>query len=243
LHTDKEIKAASLDERAVAAKQSELETNALIKEFMPFLHGRAAIYSAQYNEHLREDLLSAAMMAFYEAIRNYDAEKGHFFPFANRVIRARIIDSIRKTNQHGGKTVSLDEDDFEQPPAQSTAIREASLRNYSAELRRQFMAEEIEQFKAELALWGITMDALVSSSPKHKELRATYRELISQIAKSPDIMQTIQLKRYFPIKEIQKMSDLPHKKIERARTFILASLIIKTGDYDLLSGYIDEGGR
>jgi len=232
-----------LDERAVVAKQSELETNALIEDFIPFLHGRVAKYSARSNEYMRDDFFSAAMMGFYEAIQSYDAEKGHFFPFANRVVCARIIDSVRKVNLREGKTASLDEDDFEQQSAQSTAIREISLRNYSTERRQQLLAEEIEQFKAELALWGITMDSLVNSSPKHRELRATYRELISKISQNPDIMQTIQLKRYFPIKEIQKMSELPHKKIERARTFILASLIIKTGDYDLLSEYIGEGRR
>jgi len=230
----------SLNKRACMAKQSEAEVKALIEEFMPFLRGRVAKYSARYDEHIKEDFLSMAMMAFYEAVQNYDAEKGHFFPFANRVVNARMVDQVRKVSRHEGKTVSLsvDEDDYEQQAAQSAAINVISMRNYENERRREKLADEIEQFKTEAALWGITMEDLVRSSPKHRELRLTYKNILLTLENSPDIIQTIHLKRYFPVKAISKITGLPQKKLERARTFIIASLVIKTGDYELLSEYI-----
>jgi len=234
---------ASLDERAIAAKGSGDEAKTLIEEFMPFLHGRVAKYSAHYDEHMREDLLSTAMSAFYEAVQCYDNEKGHFFPFANRVVCARIIDNVRKVSRHEGRTVSLSDDDDVQQSSQTAVINVISLRNYDEERRRERLVEEIEQFKSEIATWGITMEALERSSPKHKELRNTYREIVSKVAKSPDISQTISLKRYFPIKAVSKITGIPQKKLERARTFVLASLIVKTGDYELLSEYIDDRGR
>ena len=86
------------------------------------------------------------------------------------------------------------------------------------------------------------MPALVQQSPKHQKLKDMYKSLVNLILEHPDIVQTIQMKRYFPIKTIANISGLPQKKIERARTFILASLIIKMGDYDYLSEYVD-GGR
>jgi len=227
----------NLNQRAIAAKTSESEAKILIEEFMPFLRGRVAKYSVRYDEHLREDLLSSAMMAFYEAVQNYEAEKGHFFPFANRVVCARIIDSIRKIDRHVGRTVSLSDDD-EQQLAESTAINVISMRRYEADRRRERLSEEIEQFMSEAASWGITMDALVKGSPKHRELRNTYEDILSTVTESPDIMQTIHVKRYFPIKAISKITGLPQKKLERARIYILASLIIKTGDYELLSEYV-----
>jgi len=229
----------SLDERAKLAKQSEAEVKKLIEEFMPFLHGRVARYSARLEEHLQEDLLSSAMMAFYEAVKSYDAEKGHFFPFANRVVSARLIDQIRKIRRHEGKTVPLNIDDEEPQFSQTSAINVLSMRNYDAERRREQLMDEIEQFKAEAALWGITMDALVRGSPKHRELRHTYREILTAVSKNPEIMQTIHLKRYFPVKAISQITGLPQKKLERARTYILASLVIKTGDYVLLTEYIE----
>ena len=229
----------SLDERAKLAKQSEAEVKKLIEEFMPFLHGRVARYSARLEEYLQEDLFSSAMMAFYEAIQSYDAEKGHFFPFANRVVSARLIDQIRKIRRHEGKTVPLNIDDEEPQFSQTSAINVLSMRNYDAERRREQLMDEIEQFKAEAALWGITMDALVRGSPKHRELRHTYREILTAVSKNPEIMQTIHLKRYFPVKAISQITGLPQKKLERARTYILASLVIKTGDYVLLTEYIE----
>ena len=230
---------ASLDERANKAKQSEIEAKELIEEFMPFLRSRVARYSARFDNFQQEDLLSTAMMAFYEAVTSYDDDKGHFFPFASRVVTARIIDQVRKISRHEGKTVPLDLDEDEPQLSQSSAINVISMRNYSEELRRERLAEEIEQFKAEAALWGITMDSLVRGSPKHRELRHTYKDILLTVAKNPDIMQTIHLKRYFPIKEISRITGLPHKKLERARTYIIASLVIKTGDYELLTEYIE----
>jgi hypothetical protein len=82
------------------------------------------------------------------------------------------------------------------------------------------------------------MDALVKQSPKHKRVVEEYKYLVEQISKNPDIVQTIKLKHYFPIKKISQISKLPQKKLEYARTFIIASLIIKLGDYDYLSEYV-----
>jgi len=225
-----------LDERAVKAGQSKDEAGTLIEEFIPFLNGRVAKYTARLDIHLREDVFSAAMSAFYEAVQNYDIEKGHFFPFANRVVCARIIDHIRKISRHEGKTISLNGDD--QQSTAPTVVDLASIRNYQEERRRESLADEIEQFKTEIAAWGITLDALVQCSPKHKELRKKYKEIVSSVAEHPDIMQTISLKRYFPVCAVSKITGMPVKKIERARVYILAAIIIKTGDYELMSEYI-----
>jgi len=227
-----------LDDRAIAAKNSEIEAKALIEEFMPFLRSRVARYSSCQGEQVHEDLVSTAMMAFYEALHSYESDKGHFFPFANRVVSARIIDHIRKFSKHEGKTVSLDEDDEDRVLTQSSAINVVSIRNYEAEQRRVQLAQEIEQFKIEAESWGITIDSLARGSPKHRELRSTYHEIILKVSEDETIMETIHLKRYFPIKAISKLSGLSQKKLERARIYILASLLIKTGDYELLSEYI-----
>jgi len=230
----------SLDERAIKARESDVEAKALIEEFMPFLHGRVAKYSVRFDEHVREDMLSVAMMAFYEAVQCFASDKGHFFPFANRVVCSRLIDNVRKINRHLGMTVSLDDEDEERVLAKSNAINVISMRNYDEDRRRGRLAEEIEQFKSEIATWGITMDALVKSSPKHKELRKTYKEIVAAVADSEAIMQKIHLKRYFPVIEISKITGLPQKKLERARIYILASLVIRTGDYELLSEYLED---
>ena len=240
---DEEIieKAASLDDRAVLAGQSKDETDGLIKDFMPFLHSRVAIYNDRAgDEQQHEEMVSTAMLAFYESIQSYDKEKGHFFPFASSVINKRLIDHIRSIYKHKDKTIPLEEEGDGPESEQTAAIDDISVRLYEEKSRQELLVYEIEQFKSELDTWGITMESLSRQSPKHMALRDTYRTAVKQVSLIPDIVQTIQLKRYFPIKAISKITGLPQKKLERARTFILASLIIKIGDYDMLADYVDD---
>jgi len=230
--------ASNLDDRAVEAKGSEAETEKLIIEFTPFLRNQVARHSSRYDEYQSDSLFSAAMMGFYEAIMNYDTAKGHFFPFADRVVRSRIIDHIRAANRNEGMTVSLDDEDEDQKTAQSAAIAEISMRNYDASRRQEMLIDEIEQFKEEIKSWGFTMETLAKSSPKHKQLRESYYEILTAVLNDHDIMQTIRLKRYFPVKTISKITGFPQNKLERARIFIIASLIIKMGDYSLLADFL-----
>jgi len=81
----------------------------------------------------------------------------------------------------------------------------------------------------------------VKQSPKHSKLREECRNAIERICASPDILHTIQVKRYFPVKAIMKISGIPQKKLERVRSFLLASVIIKVGNYDFLSEYVNDG--
>jgi len=231
----------TLDERADRAKESKEEAEKLIEEFMAFLHARVYRYSVHADEMQREEMHGTAMLAFYEAIQKYDSSKGHFLVFANMVVSGRLIDFYRRSRSRNVQTVSLDEEDENQEMAQTAAITEISVRLYEAEIRREQLVDEIEQFKAELDVWGLTFSSLVDQSPKHNKLREEYRKAIAQIVQSPDIIQTIQVKRYFPVKAIEKITGLPHKKLERARNFILASLIIKMGNYDILSDYVTDG--
>ena len=234
------VKYIELDERVLAAKVSPDEMEKLIQDFQPFLYGRAGKYAIKANSHLREDLFSTAQMAFYEAIKTYNADKGHFFPFAGNVVRNKLIDHIRKLYRQGVPSASIELTDEDNP--QSEALEQISVKMFASDQQRCAIVEEIERFKGELATWKISMDALVKHSPKHQKVKDTYKLLIRQIIADPDVVRTILSKRYIPMKTIAGLSGLPQKKLERARTYIIASLIIKMGDYDYLSEYID-GGR
>ncbi|MCL1981792.1 MAG: hypothetical protein FWG53_01700, partial [Clostridiales bacterium] len=134
------VKAIDLDVRVVKAKDSETETEKLIIEFTPFLRSRVARYSARYDEYQRDTLFSTAMLAFHEAILNFNIEMGRFLPYAERVIRSRIIDNIREMNRKEGNTIPLFEDNDELNSAESPAIREISMRKYEADLRQEMLA-------------------------------------------------------------------------------------------------------
>lgn len=231
------LNAQSLDQRAAKAAEDPKELELLIEEFQPFLHGCVARYALR-SESQHEELFGTAMLAFYEAINSYKTDKGHFFPFSRSVVTRRLIDEVRKDYRKNPATVSIDAAD--EDGMQPQAVSLLSAQEYGAQMRQQDIRDEIEQFKLELSQWDITMKSLAAQSPKHDKLRQTYRMVIQVILDNVDIIQIIQLKRYFPVKKIAELTGVPPKKIERARTFIIASLIIQNGDYEYLSDYIEK---
>jgi len=228
----------SIDEKAITAKQSKDQLEQLIAEFTPFLRRRLAKYAVHIRgAHQKEDMFSIIMTAFYEAVMAFDAQKGRFIPFADRVICARMIDHLRKFYRNERMTAPA-EIEGAAPSALPAAISKISMDHYKEERENALLAEELEQFVTELGEWGITIEQLTRRSPKHERLLGACRDIVSVIAQDPEIMRTVQKKHYLPIKAIAELTGEPYKKLERLRTYLLAALIVKTGDYQYISGYI-----
>jgi len=51
----------------------------------------------------------------------------------------------------------------------------------------------------------------------------------------------MQKKKYLPIAEIEKISKIPRKKIERGRNYIIAAVLIMTRDFQYLKSFIRWG--
>lgn len=230
--------AFSIDEKTIAAKYSNDQFERLIAEFTPFLRRHLAKYSVYvHSAHQREDMFSIILSAFYEAVQAFDAQKGRFIPFANRVICVRMIDHLRKIYRYEKMTAYIEEEGTAYS-ARHTAISEVSIRRYEEERRNELLAEEIEQFEAELNTWGITIEELAGRSPKHVKLRETCRDVVLTIAQDPEMTQIIRKKRRLPIGVISEVTGVPYKKLERLRIYLLAAFIAKTGDYKFISGYM-----
>ena len=235
------LEPSDLDARAFSAKESEIEMELLISDFKPFFAHTAIKYAIRASHEHKDELFNVAQLGFYEAVKGFDRAKGHFFPFAKLVVRNRIIDHVRKIFRSKGDMVSLD-DDSEGDGQASRLLRKVSLERYDSDMRQKKLAEELSQFRKDLASWKISMESLVNESPKHKALKTSYKGIVQIIMNTPEILETITKKHYLPVKEISKLSGLPQKKIGRARTFILAAILIKIGDYDFLSDYVEGWG-
>ena len=232
-----------LDLRALTAKESEIEMESLLSDFKPYFAHTAIKYAIRASHEHKDELFNIAQLGFYQAVKGFDRAKGHFFPFAKLVVRNSIIDHIRKKYKKTESTVSLDDDCETEGKPLSKLLGKVSLERYDSDMRQKKIVEELNQFRKELASWKISMESLVKESPKHDALKNSYKEIVQIIMNTPDILDTITKKHYLPIKEISKLSGLPQKKIERARTFILAAILIKIGDYDFLSDYVEGWGK
>lgn len=227
----------SLDERVVMMSATSDGVNTLIDEFRPFI--ASCVYRCGNLERRieRDELLSAAYIAFYEAIGTYDISKGHFLPFASTVIRRRLVDLARRESRADAYFLSVDLQD-ELGGGENPAVMQSAMKIFNFSVQQEMLRYEVDSFKRDLSDWGIELEDLLRESPKHKALIQLYRQITRAVLSDGDILNTVLNKKYFPIKKISEQTKIPQKKIERARKYIVASVLIAVGDYDYLSEYI-----
>lgn len=230
----------TINERVESIKNDENKINEFINEYKPFIASCVEKAIGRYVFYGQDDELSIALIAFAEAIKAFDSTRGSFLSFAQNVIKRRIIDYYRKENRHI-KTVYINEytNEDEEDERDLTDVR--ALDEYSKEEVCEYRRLEIEQLKEELNEWGISFFDLPDVSPKHANTRRIYSEIIRFLLSSDDIIKQIKNKKTLPIIEIEKTLKIPRKKIDRGRKYIIAAIIISTGDYEFIKEYISWG--
>ena len=227
----------SLDERVVATVSEKGGIDALLAEFKPFIMSCAHRFNS-LNYRIEEDeVVSAAYIAFYEALCTYEIAKGHFLPFASTVIRCRLVDLARRESRSDPYPMSASVMD-ETGNNESSATMQSAMKLFDFGVQHEMLKYEVASFKKSLEGWGIELEDLLREAPKHKSVVELYRRLTLYVLSNREIMDTVLKKKYFPIKKISDLTNTPQKKIERARKYILASILVATGDFDYLSEYI-----
>ncbi|MDR1796178.1 MAG: hypothetical protein LBR44_01850 [Clostridiales Family XIII bacterium] len=183
-------------------------------------------------ENRFDELVSIGMTAFYEALETYDAGKGHFYPFAEMIIRRRIIDETRRVHKEGNLIYLGDiESDREREEGEGPRpIDIISVERHQRDAERLSLAEEILRYSETLKQHGLTFQDLVKHSPKHAALRKDYEVILRAILSNPGAVHSILVKRIFPVKKIQEITQIPRKKIERARIYMISAVLIATGE-------------
>jgi len=227
-----------INDRVEKIKGDEKEINRFVEEYKPFIASCTEKITGRYVRFGEDDELSIALMAFVEAVESYDSSKGNFLSFARNVISRRLIDHYRKEKRHGN-VVSLNEYLNEDKEEIDFGAGE-SIDRHSIEQINEYRRFEIAELKEELQKWDITFEDLVESSPKHKKTREICGSITGYILSKPDIIKLIKQKKYVPITEIEKALKIPRKKVERLRKYIIAVIIVATGDYMYIRDYIKD---
>jgi RNA polymerase sigma factor len=231
------VNLTSINERVENIKYNEAAINSFVEEYKPFISSCVQKATGKYVRFGEDDELSIGLMAFVEAIKSYESIKGNFLSFAQNIIKRRLIDYYRKEKKHNN-VISLNgfyEEDGETEKDLSVG---ASIDNYSKEMAEESRKHELEELKIELHKWDISFLDLVDVSPKHDKTRKIYKEIIRFLIDQPVLLANIMKKKYLPIAEIEKSLNIPRKKIERARKYIIAVLLINTGDYQYIKEFI-----
>ena len=168
-----------------------------------------------------DDEWSIALSAYLEAIEKYDIEKGSFVPFAEMIIRSRLIDWFRANGKFS-------------PEVHIEDNQEKGIIQDDAENLRL----EIEALGDTLREYGFSFLDIVKHSPKAEKTKMACKVVTNYIIDNPIILTELQSSLLLPIKIIEKNSGVPRKTIERHRKYIIVAVEILVGDYPYLSEYL-----
>ena len=233
----------TINERVERIRLLKDEKSEFIQEYKPFIASAVEKCVGRYMTYGRDDELSIGLIAFEEAINHFDVSKGSFLSFAQNVIKRRIIDYYRKEKRHQGVSYISDypaEDEGENAYDYVVTAEQIQGRYFEQEVN-DLRKMEIMQLKLELEKFDLDFSDIAKSSPKHKGTKKAYLDIVKFVIENKEVVDKIRQKKYVPVAEIQMATNLPRKTIERARNYVIAAVLILTGDYYSLREYIDWG--
>ncbi|WP_411170055.1 RNA polymerase sigma-I factor [Clostridium sp. MB05] len=224
---------SDINEKVMELKNDEKKINDFIEEYKPFIIAYCNKSLKRYIDTTNDDEYSIALMAFYEAIKGYNIDKGSFLSYSQRVIKLRLIDYYRRNKKMlMEKVIEYDGDNRDK------FINNRSIENYKLEDISYLRKLEIEDLTKELIKYNITFKDLVKASPKWKSTRIKYNKILNYIIKSEEVIEEIIKNNKLPISIIEENVGVPRKTIERSRKYIISVIIILLGDYHYIKEYI-----
>ena len=175
-------------------------------------------------EWQNDDELSISLVAFNRGIDNYDALKGKgFYLYARLIIKNSLIDYFKSQGKNGNPfTVPLDEESTSAVSWEAAAARQ----KFEEELDRQEKAYEIDLFKKVLGDFSLTLQELAKYSPRHRDTRKILKEAARKVGNEERLVTRIYREKKLPLKEIQLLTGIKRKTLERWRRYLLSLIII-----------------
>lgn len=193
----------------------------LVEQYKPFILKTASHFCHRMLEWGRDDELSIGMIAFNSAIDSFEPDrKVPFLPFCKVVIINRLKDFVRQEGKLQD-AYRLDDETLFNYLENKTAWDSYLNRTIEDERR-----EEIEEFEQVLSEYAISFDDLVEVSPRHRDYRKDLLGVARQLAQTAILMEYLTNKKQLPLNELEKVSGLKRKTLERGRKFIIASALI-----------------
>lgn len=193
----------------------------LVEEYKPFILKTAAKFCKRMLEWGQDDELSMGLIAFNSAIDTFDPEKqSPFLPYCRVVIVNRLRDYFRKESKYLN-LCSLDDDTLDSSLERQTAWDNFVNRTIEDERR-----EELELFEQILSDYFISFADLVEVSPRHRDYRLTLFKVANCLSQTQHLMEHLTSKKQLPLNELEKISGVNRKTLEKGRKFIIASALI-----------------
>jgi RNA polymerase sigma factor len=223
---------------AIEASQNENTLNSFIKQQERFILNTASKSAGHYITK-SDDEWSIALTAFVQAVKEYDLNKGSFLSFAKLVIQRRLIDYIRQQNKYKSEVIVSPvifymNSEEEEDKTYQNAVTKKSMEA----VRQESLALEIIGVNDSLKEYGFSFYDLTKCSPKAEKTRVACGRVINSCMENPMIIQELNKTKLLPVKFLEKNSKVPRKIIERHRKYIIAAIVILSGEYHELAEYL-----
>ncbi len=212
--------------------------NDLIEQYKPFIKRSVSSVCKRYITDT-DDEFSIGLIAFNDAIDRFSYDKGTaLLAFADTMIKRRVIDHLRLQSRKN-QELSIDFNAYtEEGYAQSPLEAERSIEYHKEQLDTEQRREEIARFTHLLKSFGITFSQLVQASPKHSDARVNAISIAKIVANDPFMLDYLFQKKKLPLKRLEDKVNVSRKTIERNRIYIVAMVLILSGDYRFLNDYL-----
>jgi RNA polymerase sigma factor len=211
-----------------------------IQAYIPFVLRTASQATRRYIDQHHDDEFSIALMAFNEAIDRFDpTRRVNFLSFAETIIRRRLIDYFRtqKSSQKAIPFTEFEVTDEEDNVTNYVEVR-ASLTLHNQTLEQDERAREISEYAALLERFGLSMQDLLEASPKHSDARQNAVDVARVIVSDPELRDYVHERGTLPLKALEDRVGVSRKTMERQRKYVLAVVLLLSGDFTHLHSYI-----
>ena len=228
-----------------AAKTDPEAADALIGQYMGFIRSETVKFVHAAPEDGHEDELSIAMLAFYEAVLGYEKSRGAFLPFAARAIRNRLIDHYRTERRHRDVLSLHAPGGGEEDSALMDTLPDARDEIGAYELRAASQ-QEIQEFGAQLARFGLSFSDVADNCPKQQRTLQACRKALAYARENSWLLEELVQGKKLPLAKLSDGSGVERKTLERHRKYLVALLLIYTNGYEIIRGHLAqvmEGGE
>lgn len=233
----KEAAVEELVKRAQAGDQAAREQ--VLSSYTPFVLRVASRTAGKYLQAGRDDEVSVGLMALNEAIDHFDGERrGAFLGFAETVIRRRLVDYFRREGRRKEILWSALEEEDDEGRVSNLELDHLAVKATQIADEEEERREEIARFNQLLQEYGLSLSELAKVSPKHRDARSDALALASQLARNHELMDYVRQRKALPMKDLEAMTPLSRKTLDRQRKYILAVALAWSGDFPHLQSYL-----
>jgi RNA polymerase sigma factor (sigma-70 family) len=155
-----------LTEKIELAKSDKLVLNQIIIEYLPFI--KKCLGGVFFKAEERRDYLTEAMLAFIQSVQTYRPEDGAFIPYAQTVIRNRLINAVNKEMNLKKSFFAVSKNNDEKEPVWEA---EAAQWQYNSLEEQKNLQMEIIEINNEFGQWDFDVALLEKNGPKQERSR------------------------------------------------------------------------